>query len=95
MAGGEAPSLTREAALPAWTPAYDHRFPIRQRAAGALGPPIVEAKRTKEDGNGAHRRVNRLIRLHFESDECGGMDRFLEQAPGTVRTPNDHDEARN
>jgi flavorubredoxin len=25
-------------------------------------------------------RLEYLVLLHFEADECGGMDRFLEQA---------------
>jgi flavorubredoxin len=29
-------------------------------------------------------RLEYVILLHFESDECGGMDRFLEQAPDST-----------
>ena len=29
-------------------------------------------------------RLEYVILLHFESDECGGMDRFLEAAPNSA-----------
>jgi flavorubredoxin len=29
-------------------------------------------------------RLEYVVLLHFESDECGGMDRFLEEAPGST-----------
>ncbi|MGH2831270.1 MAG: MBL fold metallo-hydrolase, partial [Solirubrobacteraceae bacterium] len=29
-------------------------------------------------------RLEYIALLHFEADECGGMDRFVAQAPGAV-----------
>jgi flavorubredoxin len=46
--------------------------------------PLYEAVRTAIGEVLDPARLDVVALLHFESDECGGMDRFLEQAPDST-----------